>query len=120
MFYNLHVEICAERLAFFSQGGIYLLNLVDFSVGGFPLLVIGMFELVAISWIYGEKNKFVLTLVYALSILKDNQYVHAASKKNTDKRNKNAKGPRRSKTYKDVKSMGENNFQSSHIMYLTF
>ncbi|XP_078332547.1 sodium- and chloride-dependent glycine transporter 2-like isoform X2 [Crassostrea virginica] len=39
------------------KGGIYLLNLVDFSVGGFPLLVIGMFELVAISWIYGY-NRF--------------------------------------------------------------
>lgn len=68
MFYNLHVVLCAERLAFFSQGGIYLLNLVDFSVGGFPLLVIGLFELMAISWIYGEKNKFVLTPVGSLSI----------------------------------------------------
>lgn len=119
MFYNLHVKIWAERLAFFSQGGIYLLNLVDFSVGGFPLLVIGMFELVAISWIYGEKNKFVLTLVYALSILKDNQYVHAASKKTQIKETKMQKG-RKGQKHKDVKSMGENNFQSSYIMYLTF
>lgn len=30
------------------------MNLVDFSVGGFPLLIVGLFELVAISWIYGE------------------------------------------------------------------
>ncbi|XP_062617416.1 sodium- and chloride-dependent glycine transporter 1-like isoform X1 [Saccostrea cucullata] len=39
------------------KGGIYLLNLVDFSVGGFPLLVVGLFELMAISWIYGY-NRF--------------------------------------------------------------
>ena len=36
------------------QGGIYLLNLVDFSVGGFPLLFIGLIELIAINWVYGE------------------------------------------------------------------
>lgn len=35
------------------NGGIYLLNIVDFSVGGFPLLVVGLLELVGISWIYG-------------------------------------------------------------------
>jgi hypothetical protein len=27
---------------------------VDYSVGGFPLLVVGLFELVAINWIYGK------------------------------------------------------------------
>ena len=36
-----------------SKGGIYLLNLVDFSVGGFPLLFIGLLELIAINWVYG-------------------------------------------------------------------
>ncbi|XP_041367483.1 sodium- and chloride-dependent glycine transporter 1-like [Gigantopelta aegis] len=35
------------------NGGIYLLNLVDFSVGGFPLLVVGFCELLALSWVYG-------------------------------------------------------------------
>jgi SNF family Na+-dependent transporter len=35
---------------------MYLLNLVDASVSGFPLLVIGIFECVAISWIYGISN----------------------------------------------------------------
>lgn len=38
------------------QNGMYLLNLVDASVSGFPLLVIGIFECVAISWIYGIGN----------------------------------------------------------------
>ena len=31
-----------------------MLNLVDFSVGGFPLLFIGLIELIAINWVYGE------------------------------------------------------------------
>ncbi|KAL5007638.1 hypothetical protein ScPMuIL_016444 [Solemya velum] len=35
------------------KGGIYVLNLVDYSVGGFPLLVVGFFECVALNWIYG-------------------------------------------------------------------
>lgn len=35
------------------SGGIYLLNIVDYSVGGFPLLVVGFMELVAVNWIYG-------------------------------------------------------------------
>ena len=38
------------------QGGIYLLNLVDYSVSGFPLLFVALLELVAINWIYGYKR----------------------------------------------------------------
>ncbi|XP_064634023.1 sodium- and chloride-dependent glycine transporter 1-like [Lineus longissimus] len=38
------------------KGGIYLLNLVDYCVSGFPFLFAGFFELVAISWIYGFKR----------------------------------------------------------------
>ncbi|XP_076471518.1 sodium- and chloride-dependent glycine transporter 1-like isoform X2 [Babylonia areolata] len=38
------------------SGGIYLLNLVDFSVGGFPLLFVGLIELIAISWVYGFED----------------------------------------------------------------
>lgn len=35
------------------QGGIYLLNLVDYSVSGFPLLFVALLELVALNYIYG-------------------------------------------------------------------
>ena len=35
-------------------GGIYLLNLVDYSVSGFPLLFVGLLECMALSWIYGK------------------------------------------------------------------
>ncbi|XP_025086985.1 sodium- and chloride-dependent glycine transporter 1-like isoform X2 [Pomacea canaliculata] len=38
------------------KGGIYLLNLIDFSVGGLPLLLIGFIELVALNWIYGFED----------------------------------------------------------------
>lgn len=43
-------------LPMICNGGIYLLNLVDYSVGGFPLLVVGFLELVAINWIYGIRQ----------------------------------------------------------------
>lgn len=36
-----------------TQGGFYLLNLIDNYVGGFPLLFSGMFEIIAIIYIYG-------------------------------------------------------------------
>jgi solute carrier family 6 amino acid transporter-like protein 5/7/9/14 len=36
-----------------TKGGIYLLNLVDYSVSGFPLLFVGLLELIALNWIYG-------------------------------------------------------------------
>lgn len=36
------------------SGGIHLLGLVDYSVGGFPLLIVGVAECVAINWIYGK------------------------------------------------------------------
>ncbi|ESO97683.1 hypothetical protein LOTGIDRAFT_104165, partial [Lottia gigantea] len=40
-------------LPMICKGGIHLLNLVDYSVGGFPLLVIGFLELFVLNWIYG-------------------------------------------------------------------
>lgn len=36
-----------------TYGGMYLINLVDTNAGGFPLLVIGFCEVIAINWIYG-------------------------------------------------------------------
>ena len=38
------------------QGGSYLLDVVDASVGGFPLLFVGLFECVALSHIYGYER----------------------------------------------------------------
>ncbi|KAL3841981.1 hypothetical protein ACJMK2_020057 [Sinanodonta woodiana] len=39
------------------NGGMWLLNLVDYSISGFPLLFVGFLECIAINWIYGF-NKF--------------------------------------------------------------
>ena len=36
------------------QGGFHLFNIMDTQVGGYPLLMVGIFELIAISWVYGE------------------------------------------------------------------
>ena len=40
----------------FLQGGIYMLELVDYSISGFPLLIIGLLECTALCWIYGYDN----------------------------------------------------------------
>ncbi|XP_064646770.1 sodium- and chloride-dependent glycine transporter 1-like isoform X1 [Lineus longissimus] len=39
------------------NSGMYLLNLVDVNIGGYPLLFVGMTECIAIQWIYGY-NRF--------------------------------------------------------------
>ena len=38
-----------------TEGGFYLFNLIDVMIGGFPLLFVGFFELLAISYIYGSE-----------------------------------------------------------------
>lgn len=38
------------------QGGIYVLELVDYSVSGFPLLVVGFLECGCLCWVYGYQN----------------------------------------------------------------
>ncbi|XP_071148141.1 sodium- and chloride-dependent glycine transporter 1-like [Mytilus edulis] len=40
-----------------TKGGMYMLNLLDKSVGGFPLLVVGFVELLVIIYIYGISNR---------------------------------------------------------------
>ncbi|XP_060066194.1 sodium- and chloride-dependent glycine transporter 1-like [Ylistrum balloti] len=39
-----------------TRGGLYLLELVDSAVSGFPLLFVGLFECIVINWIYGYSN----------------------------------------------------------------
>ncbi len=36
------------------QGGFYLFNLTDAFLSGYPLLFVGMFELIALQWVYSE------------------------------------------------------------------
>ena len=63
--FNQHKIPVRKTLAYFSmsyqcnaivfpQGGFYLLNLFDVSLGGFPLLFIGLVECVAIVYVYGK------------------------------------------------------------------
>ncbi len=53
--FRISVIIVAFGLGipFVCNGGSYLLELVDYSVSGFPLLFIGFVEFIAINWIYG-------------------------------------------------------------------
>jgi SNF family Na+-dependent transporter len=39
-----------------TNGGFYLFSIVDMYTGGFPLLIIGLFELLTITYIYGYHN----------------------------------------------------------------
>ena len=36
------------------KGGLHILDLLDKAVGGFPFLLIGLLEFIAIGWIYGR------------------------------------------------------------------
>ena len=46
----MHIKIVQSLL----QAGFHLLDLVDGATGGFPLLFVGFFEIVAIIYIYGK------------------------------------------------------------------
>ncbi|KAK7111566.1 sodium- and chloride-dependent glycine transporter 1-like [Littorina saxatilis] len=50
------VVCCFLGLPMLTQGGSYLLDLVDNYVVGFPTLFVGFFELIVIAWIYGHKE----------------------------------------------------------------
>ncbi|CAF1447052.1 unnamed protein product [Adineta steineri] len=43
-------------LSMVTRGGLYVLNIVDQYLGGFPWLIIGVIELFCISWVYGMDN----------------------------------------------------------------
>ncbi|XP_063412861.1 sodium- and chloride-dependent glycine transporter 2-like [Mytilus trossulus] len=55
--YMFRFGICAFffllGLPMVTRGGLYMLNLCDTYVGGFPLLFVGLFELTLVSYIYG-------------------------------------------------------------------
>ena len=37
-----------------TQGGLFILNLIDSVVAGYPLLIVGLLQTIAIPWVYGE------------------------------------------------------------------
>jgi len=43
----------AITIPMITNGGFYLFTLVDNAAGGFPLLIIGFFEVIAVNWAYG-------------------------------------------------------------------
>lgn len=43
-------------LCMVTKGGFYIFNIFDAFIGGFPLLIVGFFECVAILHVYGYKN----------------------------------------------------------------
>ncbi|XP_055959211.1 sodium- and chloride-dependent glycine transporter 1-like [Patella vulgata] len=47
---------CLLGLPMLTQGGSYLLDLIDSYILGFPTLFMGLIETVAIIWVYGEFN----------------------------------------------------------------
>ncbi|CAF3316481.1 unnamed protein product [Rotaria socialis] len=43
-------------LSMVTRGGLYILNIIDQYLGGFPWLIIGVVELFCIAWVYGVEN----------------------------------------------------------------
>ncbi|CAF2381555.1 unnamed protein product [Rotaria sp. Silwood2] len=43
-------------LSMVTRGGLYVLNIIDQYLGGFPWLIIGVIELFCIAWVYGVDN----------------------------------------------------------------
>lgn len=53
---------------------MYVLNLIDESTGGLPLLLVGLFECIALQWVYG---RFIfLFFIYFLDTVFKNVYIN--------------------------------------------
>jgi len=49
---------------------MYLLEIVDSAVSGFPLLFVGLFECLVINWIYGKYD------IYFIFSIKAKKYIY--------------------------------------------
>ena len=61
-----------------SQGGIYLLQLMDMYGGGWTLIIIGFFEVIAVAYIYGE---FISYFMASVAWVRDS---HTSTGSNTE------------------------------------
>jgi SNF family Na+-dependent transporter len=51
------------KFNFSLKGGIYVLNLVDTAVGGYPLIIVGLSQSIVVPWIYGKNHQIKLLLL---------------------------------------------------------
>ena len=54
----------ASNESLFSQGGMYILDLVDYFGGGFIIYVMVITETIAIFWVYGKALPFFATFFF--------------------------------------------------------
>lgn len=45
---------CILGLFMTTRGGFFVLNLIDTYIAGYPLLIVGLLEVVVVGWIYGS------------------------------------------------------------------
>ena len=41
-------------LTMVTNGGLYVLNLIDTVIAGYPLLIVGLLQVIIVPWIYGK------------------------------------------------------------------
>lgn len=60
--------ICAVYFGFgltmASQAGLYILNLIDYYISGYPTIVVGILQMIVVPWIYGADQ-----LIYDLECM---------------------------------------------------
>jgi hypothetical protein len=47
-----------------SQGGLFVLNLIDSFIAGYPLILVGLLEVIAVPWIYGTLSFILIYINY--------------------------------------------------------
>lgn len=48
---------------FFSQGGMYILQLMDHYVASWSLLIVGLTEVLVISYVYGQYRPYIIVII---------------------------------------------------------
>lgn len=56
----MFIESNFELLSKSFQGGQYILNLVDYFGGTFIIVFLASFEVIAISWVYGNNLLYII------------------------------------------------------------
>ena len=59
----------SKLLLMLLQGGIYVLNLVDASISGFPMLLVGLLECVVFQWVYGMRVLLLILLLLLIVLI---------------------------------------------------
>ncbi|XP_013390683.1 sodium- and chloride-dependent neutral and basic amino acid transporter B(0+) isoform X2 [Lingula anatina] len=70
----VHLAVCLVLfglgLPMCTKGGLYLLDYVDSAINGWPMVILGLTELIAVAWVYGAYPRYKVIFLRAIEDMK--------------------------------------------------